>query len=166
MGQQPLLSLLRLNQLLMFVALPAPSSRATPVATHFYLLQPQTGSSTVSRKLPKGVEPTPHLLWGEAEVLGVTCFWLRNLLTEGATWPPTPITKGSIVQPRKEGGLRTKRSPSPIQDRPPTLCTKGLLFFCSGAYVKENPTWILSSCQIPAFATAWAMRDLCRLPSL
>lgn len=138
----------------MDAALPAPASRVPPLATHFYLLQPQTGDSTVSKRLPKGAVPLPQLLWQEESHAS----WRRNLITEGVIWPPTPLTRGPIVQPHKEEGRRTKHSPAPIHGRPPTLCTKGLFFCFWSLYRGEILHGILFSCPGPAFPAAWTMK--------
>lgn len=68
---------------------------------------------------------------------------------------------GSQVQPQgaplsspSRSSLRTKHSPSPTQNRPPTLCTKGL-FWLWGPDRRGSLSWILSSHPVPALPAAW-----------
>lgn len=90
--------------------------------------------------------------------MGSHASWLRNPITEKATWPPSPTTRGSLSSPprsRPQGRAQPSSSSSPEWATHPLH--KGA-FLAMGPRLKGK-SFMKSSCPILALLAAWAEKD-------
>lgn len=115
--------------------LPACLSTSSSLRQGRALSQQKASRVGVPLAPPPDLSPSPHpipqqqaqTLWQETKVLESHASWLRNLIIERATWPPSPTTSAPLSSPPRSRP-QDRAQPFPHPEWATHPCTKGLFW--------------------------------------